>query len=55
MKDFLLLKNAGNPLFYCKNTPNGGKAVKIRPLLVGGNKSTLKMNTNPTSYRHRNR
>lgn len=53
--DFLILKKAGNPLFCCKNAPNAGKAVKIRPLLVGGNKSTLKMNTHPTSYRHGNR
>ena len=48
MKDFLLLKKAGNPLFYCKNDPSGGKPVKNRALLVWGNRSTSKMNTQPT-------
>ena len=48
MKDFLLLKKAGNPLFYCENALIGGKAVKNRALLVWGNRSTSKMNTQPT-------
>lgn len=45
--DFLLSKNEGNPLFCRKNAPNGGKAVKIRPLLVWGNRSTFKMHAHP--------
>ena len=38
--DFLLSKNEGNPLFYCKNGLSGGKAVKNRTLLVWENRST---------------
>lgn len=38
--DFLLLKKAGNPLFYCKNGLIGGKAIKNRALLIWGNRST---------------
>ena len=41
-------QKAGNPLFYCKNDPSGGKPVKNRALLVWGNRSTSKMNTQPT-------
>ena len=43
--DFLFLKKVGNPLFYCKNGLSGGKPVKNRALLVWGNRSTSKMNT----------
>lgn len=46
--DFLLLEKAGNPLFYGENAPNGDKAVKNRAFLVWGNRSTSKMNTQPT-------
>ena len=38
--DFLLSKNEGNPLFCVKNASNGGKPVKIGPLLVWENRST---------------
>ncbi len=55
LMDFLLLKNVGNPLFCCKNTRKLDKAVKIGPLFVWGNRSTLKMRAHPTSYRHGNR
>lgn len=55
MMDFLLLEKAGNPLFYCENASNRGKPVKNRALLVWGNRSTSKMNTQPTSYRYGNR
>lgn len=40
MRDFLLLKKAGNPFLCCKNRLIGGKPVKSRPLLVWGNRST---------------
>lgn len=40
MTDFLLSKNEGNPLFYCKNASNRGKPVKNRALLVWENRST---------------
>lgn len=40
MTDFLISKNEGNPLFYCKNVSNRGKAVKNRTLLVWKNRST---------------
>ena len=38
--DFLLSKNKGNPLFYCKNGLSGGKPVKNRALLVRENRLT---------------
>ena len=41
--------------FCCKNTRKLDKAVKIGPLFVWGNRSTLKMRAHPTSYRHGNR
>lgn len=40
MTDFLISKNEGNPLSYCKNASNRGKTVKSRPLLVWENRST---------------
>ena len=40
MTDFLLLKKAGNPFFYCKNALSGGKPIKNRALLVWENRST---------------
>ena len=46
--DFLLFKKAGNPLSCVKNASNRGKAVKIWPLLVWENRSTSKMNIQPT-------
>ena len=40
MKDFLLSKNEGNPLFCWKNASNRGKPAKNRALLVRENRST---------------
>ena len=34
-------------LLFCKNASECGEALKMRPLLVGGNRSTSKMNTHP--------